>query len=116
MTPVPPEAVEAAMKVLGCKREPDPIDPETLSDVCAECSVTEDGWRVPWDEGGCRMAVSIAAAVVPALDLPARDREVAAKALDEAADADDWDSALGRANVRVRLRARASALREGRES
>ena len=81
--------------------------------MCAECSVTEDGWRVPWDEGGCRMAVSIAAAVVAALDLPAREREAAVKALDDAA---DGIQALHPGEVKnsvVWLRARASALREG---
>lgn len=76
----------------------------------------------PSVDGGVFRAV--AAAVVAALRLPDRDRETAAKALNEAAWALDIpntkpytrEDSIGAAGAPDWLRARASALRERRES
>jgi hypothetical protein len=95
------------------------------------------------DAIGCELTTSdcrvAAAAVVAALDLPTRDRETAAKALDDLADALTWkrpascpcdnpEACCGSAescdamkpSVKMTgaasIRARASALREGRGS
>jgi hypothetical protein len=62
-------------------------------------------------------AAEVVAAVVAALRLPERDRETAAKALDEAADRMPAYHDRNSLTAACRwLRARASALRERRES
>ena len=63
-----------------------------------------------------REAEDVAAAVVAALRLPERDREAAAKALDEAVQDHEATFAPACSTSRMWLRARASGLREGRES
>lgn len=120
---VPAEAVEAAQSSLGCKSYDGVWN-------CLTAPICDRHGEEMWTDAGCPVAVSVAAAVVAALDLPARDRETAVKALHEAAaDAErNGDYRTWTGNVADWLRRRAeiaeavaeladaSALREGRES
>ena len=118
--PVPPEAVVAAVRAARSHHpEVTMLAEDAFEWHCLVCGAESAERLRSFDVADQaaieHSAIHVAPAVVAALHLPERDRETAAKALDDAADADDWDSALGRANVRVRLRARASALREGHQ-
>ena len=127
-TTPPAEAVEAVMEALGCSGTATAWADREEARRVVVCAAHRDEWNAQ----GCPVAVSVAVAVVAALDLPKRDREASAKALEEAAQRWTWGKwsdvmlpapkpgAIPALDYGQRagdwLRSCASALREGRES
>ena len=85
-TTPPAEAVEAVMEALGCSGTATAWADREETRRVVVCAAHRDEWIAQ----GCPVAVSVAAAVVAALDLPGRDREASAKALEEAAQRWTW--------------------------
>ena len=122
-TTPPAEAVEAVMEALGCSGTATAWADREETRRVVVCAAH----RAEWIAQGCPVAVSVAAAAVAALDLPRRDRETAAKALDEFASTrgvnvgdedDEWWRGYRQAQRECLLDATraASALRERRGS